>query len=252
FTLSVACIIFLFIGAPLGAIIRKGGLGTPLVISVLLFLVYYIIDNTGYKLARDGHWVVWPGMWLSTFILLPLGIFVTYKAMNDSSVFNADLYKEWFRRRLGLPETRHVTLKEVIIYDTDTGRALAMAENLHMEATAWLSRHRSRPTYAAYWNAEYDPAPIDRIGEQTDRLVTYLSDSRDARVIDALNRYPATRSLWILRPFAGRRARAAMKWFVPAGMTFYLISLPYARRVYGEIRKIAEADRRLAEVLTDG
>ena len=55
FTLSVACIIFLFIGAPLGAIIRKGGLGTPLVISVLLFLVYYIIDNTGYKLARDGR-----------------------------------------------------------------------------------------------------------------------------------------------------------------------------------------------------
>lgn len=252
FTLSVACIIFLFIGAPLGAIIRKGGLGTPLVISVLLFLVYYIIDNTGYKLARDGHWVVWPGMWLSTFILLPLGIFVTYKAMNDSSVFNADLYKEWFRRRLGLPETRHVTLKEVIIYDTETGRALAMTENLHMDATAWLSRHKSRPTYAAYWNAEYDPDPINRIGEQTDRLVTYLSDSRDARVIDALNRYPATRSLWILRPFASRRARAAMKWIVPAGMIFYLISLPYARRVYGEIRKIAEADIRLAEVLTDG
>lgn len=252
FTLSVACIIFLFIGAPLGAIIRKGGLGTPLVISVLLFLVYYIIDNTGYKLARDGHWVVWPGMWLSTFILLPLGIFVTYKAMNDSSVFNADLYREWFRRRLGLPETRHVTLKEVIIFDISLGRALAMTENLHIEATPWLGSHRSRPSYAAYWNGTYDPAPINRIGEQTDRLVTYLSDSRDARVIDALNRYPVTRSLWILRPFAGRRARAAMKWFVPAGVIFYLISLPYARKVYGEIRKIAEADRRLAKVLTDG
>ena len=67
----MACVIFFFIGAPLGAIIRKGGLGTPLVISVLLFLVYYIIDNTGYKMARDGRIIVWVGMWLSTFILAP-------------------------------------------------------------------------------------------------------------------------------------------------------------------------------------
>ncbi|MCH5232804.1 MAG: LptF/LptG family permease, partial [Muribaculaceae bacterium] len=78
YTLSVACLIFFFIGAPLGAIIRKGGLGTPLVISVLLFLFYYIIDNTGYKMARDGRWEVWIGIWLSTFILAPLGIYVTY------------------------------------------------------------------------------------------------------------------------------------------------------------------------------
>ncbi len=77
FTLSVACLVFFFIGAPLGAIIRKGGLGTPLVISVLLFLFYYIIDNTGYKMARDGRWIVWCSIWLSTFILAPLCIYVT-------------------------------------------------------------------------------------------------------------------------------------------------------------------------------
>jgi lipopolysaccharide export system permease protein len=65
FTLSVACLIFFFIGAPLGAIIRKGGIGTPLVISVFLFIFYYIIDNTGYKMPRDGHWEVWQGMWIS-------------------------------------------------------------------------------------------------------------------------------------------------------------------------------------------
>ncbi|MDE6417357.1 MAG: LptF/LptG family permease, partial [Duncaniella sp.] len=80
FTLSFACIIFFFIGAPLGAIIRKGGLGMPLVISVFLFIFYYIIDNTGYKFARDGKWEVWQGMWLSASVLLPLCIFLTYKA----------------------------------------------------------------------------------------------------------------------------------------------------------------------------
>ena len=66
FTLSLACLIFFFIGAPLGAIIRKGGLGVPIVVSVILFIIYYIIDNTGYKLARDGVWEVWQGIWLSS------------------------------------------------------------------------------------------------------------------------------------------------------------------------------------------
>ncbi|WP_301745491.1 LptF/LptG family permease, partial [uncultured Duncaniella sp.] len=104
FTLSFACIIFFFIGAPLGAIIRKGGLGTPLVISVFLFIFYYIIDNMGYKLARDGKWPVWQGMWLSAAVLLPLGIFFTYKAVNDSAVFNKDAYLNFFRRFFGVSE----------------------------------------------------------------------------------------------------------------------------------------------------
>ena len=77
FTLSFACLIFFFIGAPLGAIIRKGGLGTPVVISVLLFICYYIIDNAGYKSALNGRSAVWEGMWLSSAILLALGIFLT-------------------------------------------------------------------------------------------------------------------------------------------------------------------------------
>ena len=94
FTLSFACLIFFFIGAPLGAIIRKGGLGMPAVISVLMFVVYYIIDNTGYKMAREGIWEVYQGMWLSSSILLPIGIFLTYKAAVDATLFSADQYKK--------------------------------------------------------------------------------------------------------------------------------------------------------------
>jgi lipopolysaccharide export system permease protein len=92
FTLSFACLIFFFIGAPLGAIIRKGGLGMPVVISVFLFIIYYIIDNTGYKFAREGMWQVWEGMWLSAAVLLPFGIFLTYKAAKDAALLNADAY----------------------------------------------------------------------------------------------------------------------------------------------------------------
>lgn len=95
FTLAFACLIFFFIGAPLGAIIRKGGLGAPIVISVILFIVYYIIDNTGYKMAREALWPCWAGMWLSSFVLLPIGVFLTYKAATDSSLFNPEAWIKW-------------------------------------------------------------------------------------------------------------------------------------------------------------
>jgi lipopolysaccharide export system permease protein len=96
FTLSFACLIFFFIGAPLGAIIRKGGLGMPVVISVIMFIIYYIIDNTGYKMAREGLWTAYQGMWLSSAVLLPIGVFLTYKAVVDATLFNAEQYiKLW-------------------------------------------------------------------------------------------------------------------------------------------------------------
>jgi lipopolysaccharide export system permease protein len=92
FTLSFACLIFFFIGAPLGAIIRKGGLGMPVVISVIMFIIYYIIDNTGYKMAREAIWPSFEGMWLSSVVLLPVGIFITYKAVVDATLFNPEQY----------------------------------------------------------------------------------------------------------------------------------------------------------------
>ncbi|RMG80725.1 MAG: LptF/LptG family permease, partial [Bacteroidetes bacterium] len=92
FVLSIACLVLFFIGAPLGAIIRKGGLGMPVVISTLFFLFYHIISITGEKLAKQGEIPAWQGMWLATVILLPVGIFLTYKANTDSPIFEMDTY----------------------------------------------------------------------------------------------------------------------------------------------------------------
>ena len=96
FTLAFACLVFFFIGAPLGAITRKGGLGMPVVISVVMFIIYYIIDNTGYKMAREALWPCWAGMWLSSMVLLPIGIFLTYKAATDSALFNPEAWMKIF------------------------------------------------------------------------------------------------------------------------------------------------------------
>ena len=98
YTFAVACLVFLFIGAPLGALIRKGGLGMPLVISVLLFIFYWIITTTGEKFSRESASSIWQGVWFSTFIFLPAGIFLTYKAANDSVVFNVNALTEFFKK----------------------------------------------------------------------------------------------------------------------------------------------------------
>ncbi len=98
FALSVACLIFFFIGAPLGALIRKGGLGTPAIISVLFFVAYWVIDISGTKLARDGAVGAFHGVFISSYVLLPTGLFLTWKAINDSSIFNLDAVKSVFRK----------------------------------------------------------------------------------------------------------------------------------------------------------
>ena len=99
FTLSLACLVFFLIGAPLGAITQKGGIGGPVVYSVLLFILYYVIDNSGYKVARDGMWVVWQGVWLSTFVLLPLGLILTYFAAKDKSFNLKNIFPKLFKKK---------------------------------------------------------------------------------------------------------------------------------------------------------
>jgi lipopolysaccharide export system permease protein len=101
FTLSLAVLIFFFIGAPLGAIIRKGGLGMPVVVSILLFIAYYIVSMTGEKSAREDVWDMFSGMWFSTFIFLPVGIWLTYKAAADAALMSAETYGKFFEK-LGL------------------------------------------------------------------------------------------------------------------------------------------------------
>jgi lipopolysaccharide export system permease protein len=98
FALSFACFVLFMIGAPLGSIIRKGGLGLPLVFAVIFFLIFHLLNMFGEKFVRQGILPPMVGMWLSTFALIPIGIFLTYKAMHDSQLFNREFYYRSFRR----------------------------------------------------------------------------------------------------------------------------------------------------------
>ena len=92
FTLSFACIVLFLIGAPLGSIIRKGGLGTPLILAIIFFVFFFLLNNFGEKFAKSGEWTAYFGMWMSSLVLIPIGLFLTYKAMRDSQLFNQEFY----------------------------------------------------------------------------------------------------------------------------------------------------------------
>jgi lipopolysaccharide export system permease protein len=111
FTLSFACLVFLFIGAPLGAIIRKGGIGMPTVISTIMFIIYYVFSLMGEKFVRGSVLNAFEGMWMSSFILLAVGGFLTYKATTDSAILNVDTYLGFFRRALGIDRLKMLDLK---------------------------------------------------------------------------------------------------------------------------------------------
>ena len=98
FTFSLACLLFFFIGAPLGSIIRKGGIGIPLVITVAFFTFYFMMTAFGKNMATTGQMTAFGGVWLSTFVLIPICIFLTYKATVDSSVMSAETYEKLFKK----------------------------------------------------------------------------------------------------------------------------------------------------------
>lgn len=249
FTLSFACIIFFFIGAPLGAIIRKGGLGMPLVISVFLFIFYYIIDNTGYKMAREGRIEVWQGMWLSSAVLLPMGIFFTYKAVNDSAVFNRDAYVNFFRKLIGKNETRHLTMKEVVMDEVELPVAYEMLASLDQHCISFLDRYAKPQSYVTYWRSGYDRREIHALSSELERVVDYLSNSRDKMVIIKLMDLPILRSLWLYHPTNYGWIGYVVAVLFPIGLPLYLMGLRSQRKFKDEIRSVANIVKELTTLL---
>lgn len=249
FTLSMACIVFFFIGAPLGAIIRKGGLGMPLVISVFLFIFYYIIDNTGYKMAREGRLEVWEGMWLSTFVLLPLGVFFTYKAVNDSAVFNRDAYTNFFRKLIGRSQIRKLELKEVVINEVETPIAIEKIDSLNDRIATFLKDNPSRQSYLQYWIKGYNAINLHTIRAELEQMVDYLSNSRERLVILKLMELPELLSLRFYHPSSNKLLSWAFIILFPIGIPVYIIGVRQQRHLREQLEHILTTDKELISLL---
>lgn len=239
YTLSLACIIFFFIGAPLGAIIRKGGIGMPLVVSVLLFLFYYLIDTMGYKMARDGKVDVWEGIWLSSAVLLPLGVFFTYKAVNDSAVFNRDAYVNFFRKLFGTNVVRSVEMKTVVMDEVVPATAIAKLESLAATAENYLSANPPKQGYIDYWLKGYSRSGLHELSAQLEATVDYLSNSHDKMVVVKLMDFPILRSLWLYHPTNYRWSGWIAIVLFPIGLPLYAVGLRMQARLRKEVETIA-------------
>ena len=250
-TLSLACLIFFFIGAPLGGIIRKGGLGMPVIASVLIFIIYYIINNTGYKMARDGNWVVWMGMWTSTAVLAPLGAFLTYKSNNDSVVLNADAYVDWFKKVAGIRSVRHMFRKEVIIVDPDYERIVGDLEKLSADCHAYAQKKKltKAPNYFTLWMMNKNDHEIEQLNDRMEALVDELSNTRSIVLLNQLNNFPLIPVHAHVRPFDIYWLNILAGLFVPVGLFFYFRIWAFRIRLQKDIDKIIKTSEEITTII---
>ena len=245
FTMALSCIIFFFIGAPLGAIIRKGGLGVPVIISVLVFIVYFIFDDSGFRMARDDNWTVWFGRSIATMVLAPLAIFFTYKANNDSAVFNIDAYRLLLSRMLGLRQKRNITGKEVIISDPDYSADAEQLRLINAEIDAYHQEHHLLrwPNPIKVFFRPGDDQQIMDINERLETVIDDLSNSRDRQVIHLLNQYPVLATHAHTRPFRRRWLNAITGIVLPLGLFFYIRMLRFRLRLHKDLKTIEKTSQ---------
>ncbi len=240
YALALQCIIFFFIGAPLGAIIRKGGLGMPIIISVLVFIVYYILDNSAFRMSRQGSWPIWIGHWLAIAIMSPLAVFVTYKAMNDSMVFNADGWKRFFTRLLGLRAKRSIQGKEVVIepprYKQDNETLL----QINGEVMEYSRRHnlKSLPNLIKVFFKYEEDHDIEAISDKLEKVIRDLSNTRDKQVMHLINQYPVLAVKAHTRPFDRRWMNIVAAIIVPVGIFTYLRMWRFRLRLLRDLKVI--------------
>lgn len=244
FTVALSCLIFFFIGAPLGAIIRKGGLGVPVIISVLVFIVYYILDNSGYRMARGGMWAVWFGKGLAPGVLIPIAIFVTYKANNDSVVFNFDLYRDLFRQMFGLRVKRHFFGKEVIINDPIYPEDAVRLQQITQKIRIYSKEHnlKTAPNVIKVFFKYRPDHEIECINQLLETVIEDLSNTKDKQILKDLNSYPVLAVKAHTRPFERKWMNVIGGVFLPTGIFFYLRMWRFRLRLLRDLRIIMQTN----------
>ena len=247
YLLALTCLIFFFIGAPLGAIIRKGGLGVPIIISVLVFIIYYILNNTGYRMTRQGDWAIWFGRGLSPAILIPTAIFITYKANNDSAVFNIDLYRNFFIRILGLRMKRNISSKEVIIsaprYIDDADMLRKM--NNEIEAYVERSNLKSPPNFIKTFFKYQPDHDIEQLSKKLETVIEDLSNTRNRIILSELNQYPILITKAHTRPFEYKYLNIASAIIIPVGLFLYCRMWGFLLRLYRDLKTIKQTNENI-------
>ena len=248
FIMAFSCLLFFFIGAPLGAIIRKGGLGVPIIISVVVFIIFYILNNTGYRMARGGMWTIWFGESLAPVVLTPLACWVTYKANNDSTVFNMDIWRNVMMKMLGLRIKRHIASKEVIINDPDYVHDAEILQQMTADIKAYSAAHnlKSPPNIIKVFFRYQPDHKIERISEDLEVVIEDLANTRDKVIMTELNKYPILATKAHTRPFERKWMNIAAAIIVPLGIFFYCRMWRFRLRLWHDLKTIVQANETIA------
>lgn len=248
YSTALLCLIFFFIGAPLGAIIRKGGLGLPVIISVIVFIIYYILDNTGFRMARLGAWPVWLAKGIAPTVLIPTAIFFTVKANKDSTVFSMDMYRNAFRRLLGLRLKRNLPEKNVIFYAPDYATDLQRLQQITDDIVAYNKEHRLylAPNIINVFFRYKPDHEIERISDELDEVIDDLSNSKFG-LNSTMEKYPIVSVRAHTRPFNRRWMNIIAFCILPLGIFLYLRMWRFRLRLLADLRHIHTLNDSLIE-----
>lgn len=245
FSISLSCLLFFLIGAPLGAIIRKGGLGLPAVVSVLIFIFYYIINTGAEKMAKNGTWVAAFGVWLSSAVLLPIGLWLVYKANKESTMFEMEAYRKFFRRIWGIREKRNIVRKEVIINTPNypTLRDELQQFNADLAAYGQQAGLRRLASYRRMFFSNEKDETLEALTERMETYIEQLSNSRDYVILDQLNAQPYITPDAHLHPFRNDTVNKVLGALViPCGIFWHIRLSRYRLRLWRDIQAITKSN----------
>ena len=249
-TLSLGCIIFLLIGAPLGSIVRRGGLGYPVIISVATFILYYIFDTSGSKMAAEGEWKIWIGAWLSTMVLAPMGLFFTYQANKDSGILKNDAIRDFFKKLFAISEKRNIQLKEIIIDTPDYNKCYEELNNIYKQAHRYKKTNKLKrlPSLKKVFFNENDDV-INNFNEKLESVIEELSNSKYRKIIIFLNEIPILSHTAIKSPFSKRWHNILLIIAVPFNIIIYIRSIRCRIKLLIDLTKIEKRIKQIMNIM---
>lgn len=249
-TNSLSILIFFFIGAPLGAIIRKGGLGVPVIISVFTFILFYITSVSGDKMYREGEWSI-VGCWFSVMVLSPLSVFFTVKANRDSTLFQFDVIAEFFRYWFGGRVKRNIVRKDVVIDDPDRTECLDMLNTIRTLAAELSASEllNKVPSYKGLFFKGVESGRLVELNGQIEALVVELGNSRDRVELDMLNNFPILQYYGVEPPFEKEWVNRMLGIVFPLGMLFELRAWLFTRKLKRQMAKTVQTANDLIDYI---
>ncbi len=247
---SLSVLIFFFIGAPLGAIIRKGGLGVPVLISVFTYILFYITNVSGEKMFREGEWSI-VGCWFSVMVLAPFSIFFTVKANGDSTLFQFDVILEFIRYWFGTKVSRNITRKDVVIDDPDRAKCIRTLEEIESRASALEQSAvlNTVPGYGKLFFGSVDTSDLKELDGEIEALVAELGNSRDRVELDMLNQIPLLQIHGVQSPFNDKWVNRIIGIVFPVGLLFELRAWLFQRKLKRQMVKTSQAAVNLIDYL---